>query len=432
MRLLYLTRLLTLAVAALAAATSVSAQSHNEHHDDSGPPPGVEESGWPTPRVTGMVQVDAVVLNQASADEVDPGSGLPLNQNRFVLRRARVQADIDRGHVRGLFAIDADSLVEPRLRVFGAEVSLNYPADAAQPLLTAAGGLFVIPFGYGTLESDRRRFALEPSTWVQALFPGRRDLGVRVEGHWRFLHAVVAVMNGEPNLSSLFPMHDPNAAKDIIGRVTANAATGGKTTLESGVSLLVGTGFHRGRPQSKDMFVWRDANEDAVVQSTEIMVIGGAPAEASRNFDRFALGADLALRSELPRLGALNLYAELVWAKNLDRGVYLADPIALGRDLRELGYATGFRQQLTRHAEIGVRYDRYQPDFDASERLGIALVPIDAYFSTWAFTVAWTTLGFGRVVVQYDRHHNPLGRSRNGTPTTLAADVLTVRTQLVF
>jgi hypothetical protein len=193
---------------------------------------------------------------------------------------------------------------------------------------------------------------------------------------------------------------------------------------------MLGTGFHPGRASSKDTLAWRDANEDGLVQTTELQVIAGAPAEASKNFDRFALGGDFELDAEVPVLGPLRLYGEVVWAKNADRGLFPADPIATGRDQRELGFTTGIRVSLTRHVEVGVRYDHYQPDFDATDQQGATLVAVDSSFSTIAVAAALCSLPGGRLTLEYDRNHNPLGRSASGQPTTLASDVLTLRGQM--
>jgi hypothetical protein len=195
---------------------------------------------------------------------------------------------------------------------------------------------------------------------------------------------------------------------------------------------LLGTGFHRGKPQTKDSLVWRDVNEDGAVQITEVQVIAGAAAEPSRNFGRYGLGGDVVVRAQLPVLGDLQVVGEVAWGKNLDRGLWPADPIAAGRSLRELGYAAGISQQLTRHAELGLRYDSYNPDLDSNDRQGRTLVPVDASFRTLTLTAAWCTFDFGRIALEYVHHQNALGRNQNGTPTTLAADSLTVRAQLVF
>jgi hypothetical protein len=167
------------------------------------------------------------------------------------------------------------------------------------------------------------------------------------------------------------------------------------------------------------------------VQPTEIQVIPGGAATPSQLFHRFALGADARLAIDVPVVGELSLRSEIVWASNLDRAVIPADPIAAGRDQRELGFYVGVTQELTPWGMIGVRYDRYDPDADASEQRGAALVPRDRAFSTYAF-MGMLRHGPGRLIVEYDRRGNALGRTASGDPTTLASDTLTMRAEVTF
>jgi hypothetical protein len=123
--------------------------------------------------------------------------------------------------------------------------------------------------------------------------------------------------------------------------------------------------------------------------------------------------------------------AELVRAKNLDRGTFAADPIAASRDLRELGWYVGVTQELTRWGLIGVRYDTFDPDADARDQRPFALVPKDSSLSTWAFmaTARWNK---ARLVAEYDHRKNALGRDVTGAPTTLADDSFTLRAVVGF
>jgi hypothetical protein len=141
---------------------------------------------------------------------------------------------------------------------------------------------------------------------------------------------------------------------------------------------------------------------------------------------------DLMASARFHGLGNFRFLAEVVWAKNLDRGLWPADPIAAGRGVREFAYTFALQQQFTRHVELGARYEYYNPDFDANERQAIALVPVDVSFTTLTLTAAWRTFDPARLAVEYARRTNPLGRSQNGTPTTLASDTFVVRAQLAF
>jgi hypothetical protein len=381
-------------------------------------------------RAGGLVQVDAVPYSQSSVDELDPGSGQPLNRAAFAIPRAWLTGEGRVGHARGLVQLQGSTGPEPAFRLLAAELSVGHPKDAQEPAVEGALGLFLIPFGIEAQDIAPRRMFLEPSSWVNALFPGRRDLGARIAGKLAFVKCQLAVMNGNPSAASAFPLTDPNRAKDVIGRLAGFGELARDVRLELGGSGLWGRGFHPGALPTKDTLVARDVNEDGIVQTSEIQIVSGSPGEPSKNFQRYALGADIALDYALPVLGAGRLYGELAWAKNLDRALFVADPVAQARPVRELGSMLALRQHLTRHAELGLRYDRYDGDLDASERRGLRIATYDAVVSTWSVALAFCTLPRLRVTAQYDHQKNPFGRSAGGASATLAADVLTLRAQL--
>jgi hypothetical protein len=126
------------------------------------------------------------------------------------------------------------------------------------------------------------------------------------------------------------------------------------------------------------------------------------------------------------------LFGEVVWAANLDRGLVPADPVASGRDLREFGWVVGTSQEFTKRAAFGVRYDFYNPDVDGFRQTPIALAPKDMSFRTWTFTLSWGGAARDRLLLEYQHNHNALAIAADGSPTTLAADTLTLRGQMVF
>jgi|GEM_PF-610016 len=396
-------------------------------------------TAWTLPAgvtISGFVQGDWAIVNQTSQDEVNAATGDPLNERRFTLRRGHVRAAIDRGLVLGALEIDANTVRGPQVRPIDAEASIRWPPKADDgsrglPFAMATIGLFKTPFGFEVLEADNKRPFLERSAVLRALFPGEFDLGLRLQGGYRFLNYALGIMNGDPIGERAFPGRDPNQSKDLVFRVGVDTEVMPKVRFEAGVSGVTGSGFHKGTPSTKDTLVWRDVNEDGVVQPTEIQVIPGTSATPSQNYHRFALGADARLHVALPRLGELVLRGEIVRATNLDRGLFPADPVSAGRDLREIGWTAGATQEITRYGIVGVRYDRYQPDADASQQLGAHLVPVDMSVSTWALLGGLRYDG-ARLLLEYDRNTNAQGRTSSGAPTTLAADVLTLRGEMSF
>ncbi len=384
--------------------------------------------------INGFVQADAVMWNQRSTDQLDPSTGNPINQTRFLIRRARLRAELDYRWIAGALEFDGNTVNGSQARIIGAEASFVWRNRqlGLPPYLMFTIGLFKTPFGFEIQQSDKDRLFLERSNTEQALFPGEYDLGARLQGGWRFVRWQLAAMNGDPLGEKAFPGRDPNQSKDFVGRVGVDTRLFGRVQLAAGFSADYGTGFHKGTAASKDTLVWRDSNEDGVVQLNEITVIRGQTASPSMNFGRYALGGDLELILNLPRLGELTVYGEIVAGNNIDRALQIADPIVKARDLRELGFYIAVTQELTQWGMVGLRYDRYDPDRDSNDLRGGVQVPLDSTYSTLAIAAAARYPGYGRLVLEYDHNTNPLGRRPDGTPTTLASDALTLRAQVQF
>ena len=383
---------------------------------------------------SGFLQAD-FNWRQSAQNELNPSTGQPLNSTLFLIRRARLRMAADFGILTGLIEIDGNTVSGATVRIIGAEISLRWPIPKPEevPYIQATIGLFKTPFGYEVMQQgDTQRLFAERANVNRALFPGEYDLGVRLSGGWRFLRYAFGVMNGNPAGDKQFAFRDPNQSKDFVGRIGADAKVVPRFSLAGGVSGLRGTGFTPGALPGKDVLVWRDQNENGFVDPGEITFIQGQAATPSKDFDRWAVGADLQLRIDLPKLGLLTVYGEVLVGANLDRGLVPADPIGAGRDLREIGWYAGTTLELTRYALVGVRYDSYNPDSDSSTRLQGNLVPNDSSFSTLAVAAAARYPGLGRLILEYDHSTNHLGRDVTGAPANLKDDAVVVRGEIVF
>jgi hypothetical protein len=298
-------------------------------------------------------------------------------------------------------------------------------------MFTVSAGLIRIPFGFEVQERDQVRPFLERAQVLRALFPGEFDVGAQLSVRYHFVGLSLAVMNGHPIGDKVFPALAPTRGKEFIGRVFAKFEVVPHIHFGIGASLDEGKGFRAGTPTTKDQLVWRDDNGDGIVQSTEIQVVAGVSGTASAQFHRYALGADAQLSIDWWPLGEFTIRSELVRATNLDRGLELADPIGAGYDLREWGWYLGFAQEITPYAMLGIRYDRYNPDADRTSPLVATRVPIDRTYTTSAF-MAMLRYDNARLVVEFDKSRNALGRAPNGLPTTLKSDSVVVRGQVVF
>ena len=393
-------------------------------------PPAVR-AGMAGVSLYSYVQADYQV-RQSSEDQLDPVSGQSLNQDRFLIRRARLGVMMDRQFGEGRLEIDGNTVNGPQLRLFDVEASAKWPGhgDGAPPVVMGTIGLFRIPFGREVPQDDRRRFFMERSTAARALFPGEADLGARVGGGWHFVRYVLAVMNGQPLGGNGFAGLDPNHQKDIVGRLGIEQSLA-KIDIAGGVSGLRGTGFHPGTTATKPTLQWNDSDESGTLSTGEVNASPGVAAGPSSNYTRFAFGADLALSARWPHQLKTSLEAEFFLASDLDRGVFPADPRGtLDRSLREMGYYLALIQEYGRW-RLGVRYDYYNPDQDSNKNAKGSPVPTDVSYSTLAVAAACVA-PWGRLIVEYDRNQNHLGINTSGMPTNLGDNAFLVRGEVSF
>lgn len=411
----------------LQKAVDEAARREDERERNAPPSVGVAGKGV---SVYGYVQGD-YQLRQSSEDQLD-ASGQPLNQDRFLVRRARLGVAIDRYYGAGRIEIDGNTVKGPAFGLMLAEASLKWPGSraGAPPVIMGTIGLFRTPFGREVPQDDRQRLFMERSTAARALFPGESDLGARLLGGWQFLRYALAVQNGQPLGSTSFAGLDPNHQKDVIGRLGVEHSLE-LVDFEGGFSGLYGRGFHAGMLASKPGLQWNDVDENNQLTPTEIVPSPGVSASASSSFNRLAFGADLAVSARFSAKLRTTVAAELYLASALDRGLYPGDPKSvLGRDFRELGYYVSAIQEYGPW-RLGVRYDYYNPDQDSNTAAKGTPVPTDVSFSTLA-VVAGCAASWGRLLVEYDRNRNHLGINLMGMPTNLADDAVIVRGEVSF
>jgi hypothetical protein len=144
------------------------------------------------------------------------------------------------------------------------------------------------------------------------------------------------------------------------------------------------------------------------------------------------VGGDAHLAWRTP-FGLATVGGELIWSQNLDRALFVSDPVATSRNQRGTGFsASAVLQELPWNLAAGVRFDRYDPDADAGDANGGLRVPFDASVSTLAVMVSARIETVMRVLLEYDRNHNAFGRGTNGAPASLAADAFTARAEVAF
>jgi hypothetical protein len=368
--------------------------------------------------------------HEDSQDQLAQG-GATLNQDRFSIRRMRVNVTGEWTYAAMAVELDANTTSGPQVDLRKAEGSVQYRPDRTlPPLVMVTMGLFDIPLGYELVESPRTRWFMERSNASRAFFPAEPDLGLRLAGALGFFRWTIAAQDGEPlGEKSPYVLQDPNSGKDVVFRFGFDTLPREDLHIAGGVSALRGKGFHPGSSATKTTLQWTDQNEDGVVQLIELTPLPGQAAQPSQNFDRWAVGADLRVQQRW-ELGVAKLYGEVVLAQNMDRGLYIADPILTGVDQREFGWHVAFTQEVTRYGVVGFRYDYYDPNSDAFDKRGGKLRPLSQVVTTASPLVGLVLPDRARLLFQYDINSNSLARDVTGVPTSLKSNGWTVRLQV--
>jgi hypothetical protein len=396
----------------------------------------LETSPWSRPWVRGFSVGGYIQAqyqhSQLSDDQLDT-SGTPLNQDRFVVRRARLRVDHGWEHASTTIEVDGNNNngLAFGLRRAEASVLLRASDPAAPPLVALTAGLFDIPFGYELSEWNRARVFMERTTASRAFFPGEPDFGARIAGAVGFLRYSVALLDGTPVPDSepTAAGFDPTSEKDLAIRVGVDTKANDSLRVSGGASVLRGTGFHAGSITTKDSVQWRDLNGNGTVDAGELTAVPGHAATPSQTFDHWAIGADLQVRLHTP-LGWGVAYGEVYVASNFDRGLFVADPVATGYDTRELGWYAALLQEITPYGVVGLRVDSYNPNLDSSAPLGGALLPTDQTVTTWSPLIGLVLpADHTRLVFEYDRVIDHLGLSPTGVPVDLRNDQWALRLQ---
>ena len=84
-------------------------------------------------RISGFVQVDAVLFQQDSEDQLDESTGQPLNEARFLIRRARLRATAEARYGGAALEFDGSTVQGAQARLIGAEVWAQWPAASDRP-----------------------------------------------------------------------------------------------------------------------------------------------------------------------------------------------------------------------------------------------------------------------------------------------------------
>jgi hypothetical protein len=380
--------------------------------------------------------------HQNSADQVAQ-DGSYLNQDRFLVRRGRLRFDAAWEYSELAVELDGNTTNGPVVAARRINASLVWrgkpwegrldPRTAREwdpPLARLTLGLTGIPFGFELADSHRDRVFLERTRASTAFFPGEQDVAAVLAGGAGFFRYALAAMNGNPlGDGTSLPVGDPTHAKDLSARLGVDVRPSERLRIAGGVSALYGNGFHAGTPATKAGVSWVDLNQNGQIDPGELVGVPAMSATLSQSFTRWAVGADLEIRFRTP-LGWSMLYGEATIAQNLDRGQFVADPIATGVDVREFGAYAAFVQEITRYGLVGFRFDYYDPNADFLQSTAGKLVPVSEAISTLSPLVGLQLPDRARLIFEYDAVKNFLALDARGVPTNLPMNMFALRLQV--
>jgi hypothetical protein len=313
-------------------------------HAQDAPPPGEAVPLEPAENgleISGYVQPELRYERNGGDDEL-----------YFQVRRGRAKLEYDLSPALFLLQIDA---TEGGVQLKDAYAGIALPLPEGMEALLMAG-LFKIPFGFDLQHSSSRRVFPERSQMVRNLFPGERDLGVRIDASFadEMIEAQLALQNGLPlgdEFFGAFSEPDADLHKDVTLRVALNVEP-----ITVGVSGLYGRGtrFVEDDPMTPEM-------------------------EDDFDFPRWGVGGEARLQLDLGAIGGLDVYGELTYSQNLARSSDSDYPPDQDATLKVLAWYVAAVQDLGEHFALGARFDQYrQQDADAENIVTAVAMAIPA------------------------------------------------------
>jgi hypothetical protein len=270
--------------------------------------------------------------------------GTTTNPNFFRMRRARLKAEyMPSDYARMVFEIDPffGGGTSRETGTIARQVEAQGIAKWSSDVQTEfAMGIFKVPLGYEIIQGDADRPFIERSWGEQNLFPAEFDTGVRATTTAldKKLTVNAAVINGVVMGEKTFTLlPDLNKGKDVMARVNYNFGP-----IDAGLGAYYGQGQN--------------------VDGTNLRF---------KQFPRWATNFEVAVHETFIKdLGQTRLFAELLFAQNMDRGTKYgfalpAIPASINSDVTDLDERSLFirlEQDMTEWITVAFRYDYYSPN----------------------------------------------------------------------
>ncbi|MEN9973839.1 MAG: hypothetical protein RIS20_2186 [Bacteroidota bacterium] len=393
-------------------------------------------------KITGWVQTQFQHAESKGAKTFDGGDFLPLSDNRFMLRRARVKFTYTNGLFQGVMQLNATERGVNLVEYFG---KITDPWTKSFTLTT---GVMNRPFGFEIQQSSADRETPERARFTQTLLPNERDLGAMltfqpVKGKKLYgLKVDAGFFNGVgiavPGTTSLngAGVVDFDSYKDFIGRAHYK-----KSLKEDKIQFGIGVSHYNGGfvYQNNRVFDELATGANGLLQwqlrdtmSTALSKGGKAP--------RKYYGADFQL-SVKSKIGTTTIRGEYITGTQsgmIDESKSPSTlPAKMDTYLRTFngGYAYLIQRLGKSKSEIALKYEWYDPNTKLSSvDFGVGTTMSKA-------ELKYTMLGIGynyyyndnvKLMVYYNMVTNENATGIAGFDKDLKDDVFTVRMQYRF
>jgi phosphate-selective porin len=393
-------------------------------------------------KITGWVQTQFQHAESKGAKTFDGGDFLPLSDNRFMLRRARVKFTYTNGLFQGVMQLNATERGVNLVEYFG---KITDPWTKSFTLTT---GVMNRPFGFEIQQSSADRETPERARFTQTLLPNERDLGAMltfqpVKGKKLYgLKVDAGFFNGVgiavPGTTSLngAGVVDFDSYKDFIGRAHYK-----KSLKEDKIQFGIGVSHYNGGfvYQNNRVFDELATGANGLLQwqmrdtmSTALSKGGKAP--------RKYYGADFQL-SVKSKIGTTTIRGEYITGTQsgmIDESKSPSTlPAKMDTYLRTFngGYAYLIQRLGKSKSEIALKYEWYDPNTKVSSAdfaVGTTMSKAE---------LKYTMLGIGynyyyndnvKLMVYYNMVTNENATGIAGFDKDLKDDVFTIRIQYRF
>lgn len=393
-------------------------------------------------KISGWVQTQFQHAESKGAKNYDGGDFMPLSDNRFMLRRARVKFTYSTGIFQGVMQVNATERGVNLVEYFG---KVTDPWTKSFILTT---GVMNRPYGFEIQQSSADRETPERSRFTQILLPNERDLGamltfqpakgkklygLKVDAG--FFNGVGIAVPGTTSLNGAGVV-DFDSYKDFIGRVHyKRAINNDKINFGIGVSHYNGGNVYQNNHVYDKM-----GNNSSNIMSWQMRDTLTLTSLKGDKAPRIYSGADFQF-SVKSKIGTTTIRGEYITGTQtglIDESKSPSSlPTKLDSYIRSFDGGYGYfiqRIGKTKH-EIALKYEWYDPNKEVSSASFVAGTPLSKA------ELKYTMIGMGylyylndniKFMVNYNMVTNENAAGISGFENDLKDDVITFRLQYRF